>query len=91
MVEESPLQGCDRSRHGHADIDTVRRLNELIDSEVVIRKDAEARADEFARERNKRAAAVGVPGSVGDCLAAGQPAGVGAEPRTGHGMHHNGG
>ncbi|WP_246766264.1 hypothetical protein, partial [Pseudomonas syringae] len=30
--------GCDRSRHGRADIDTVRRLNELIDSELVIRK-----------------------------------------------------
>ncbi|EGH74994.1 hypothetical protein PSYAR_31070, partial [Pseudomonas syringae pv. aceris str. M302273] len=35
----------------NADIGTVRRLNELLDSERLARKDAEARADQFAKER----------------------------------------
>ncbi|OEC58394.1 chemotaxis protein [Pseudomonas sp. AP42] len=43
----------------NADIGTVRRLNELLDSERVARKEAEARADQFAKERNELAAAVG--------------------------------
>lgn len=42
-----------------ADIGTVRRLNELLDSEREARKAAEARADQFAKERNELAAAVG--------------------------------
>lgn len=43
----------------NADIGTVRRLNELLDSERAARKEADARADQFARERNELAAAVG--------------------------------
>ena len=43
----------------NADIGTVRRLNELLDSERVARKEAETRADQFAKERNELAAAVG--------------------------------
>lgn len=42
-----------------ADIGTVRRLNELLDSERTARKEAEARADQFAKERNDLAASVG--------------------------------
>ncbi|KTB99067.1 MULTISPECIES: hypothetical protein [Pseudomonas] len=42
-----------------ADIGTVRRLNELLDSERLARKEAEARSDQFAKERNELAAAVG--------------------------------
>jgi len=44
---------------GNADIGTVRRLNELLDSEREARKLAEARADQFAKERNELATAVG--------------------------------
>ena len=36
-----------------ADIGTVRRLNELLDSEREARKLAEVRADQFAQERNE--------------------------------------
>lgn len=43
----------------NADIGTVRRLNELLDSERQARREAEARADQFAKERNELAAAVG--------------------------------
>jgi len=43
----------------NADIGTVRRLNELLDSERTARTAAEARADQFAKERNELAAAVG--------------------------------
>lgn len=43
----------------NADVATLRRLNELLDSERVARKEAEARADQFAKERNELAAAVG--------------------------------
>ncbi|MBA1194983.1 chemotaxis protein [Pseudomonas entomophila] len=43
----------------NADIGTVRRLNELLDSEREARKQAEARADQFAKERNELAALVG--------------------------------
>jgi len=43
----------------NADIGTVRRLNELLDSEREARKLAEARADQFAKERNALAATVG--------------------------------
>lgn len=43
----------------NADIGTVRRLNDLLDSEREARKLAEARADQFAKERNELAAAVG--------------------------------
>ncbi|MFJ2526218.1 MAG: chemotaxis protein [Pseudomonas capeferrum] len=43
----------------NADIGTVRRLNELLDSEREARKLAEARADQFAKERNDLAATVG--------------------------------
>ncbi|RMM28956.1 Methyl-accepting chemotaxis protein [Pseudomonas syringae pv. pisi] len=43
----------------NADIGTVRRLNEPLDSERLARKEAEARADQFAKERNELAAAVG--------------------------------
>jgi len=43
----------------NADIGTVRRLNELLDSERSARKEAEARADQFAKERNDLAASVG--------------------------------
>jgi predicted RNase H-like nuclease (RuvC/YqgF family) len=42
-----------------ADIGTLRRLNELLNQERTARKEAEARADQFARERNDLAAAVG--------------------------------
>lgn len=43
----------------NADIGTVRRLNELLDSERARANAAEARADQFAKERNELAAAVG--------------------------------
>ncbi len=43
----------------NADIGAVRRLNELLDSEREARKQAEARADQFAKERNDLAALVG--------------------------------
>ncbi|MEX6663174.1 chemotaxis protein [Pseudomonas sp. W2-17] len=43
----------------NADIGTVRRLNELLDSERKRANAAEARADQFAKERNELAAAVG--------------------------------
>ncbi|KPB77956.1 chemotaxis protein [Pseudomonas cannabina] len=43
----------------NADIGTVRRLNELLDSERVARKEADARADQFAKERNDLVAMVG--------------------------------
>lgn len=43
----------------NADIGTVRRLNELLDSERETRKLAEARANQFAKERNDLAATVG--------------------------------
>lgn len=43
----------------NADIGTVRRLNDLLDSEREARKLAEARADQFAKERNELATAVG--------------------------------
>ena len=43
----------------NADIGTVRRLNDLLDSEREARKLAEARADQFAKERNDLAATVG--------------------------------
>ncbi|MBK5003020.1 chemotaxis protein [Pseudomonas sp. S31] len=43
----------------NADIGTVRRLNELLDSERAARKEAEARADQFAKERNDLAISVG--------------------------------
>jgi len=43
----------------NADIGTVRRLNELLDSEREARKLAEARADQFAKERNDLATTVG--------------------------------
>ena len=43
----------------NADIFTLRRLNELLDSEREARKLAEARADQFAKERNDLAATVG--------------------------------
>ncbi|OLY75607.1 chemotaxis protein [Pseudomonas sp. ATCC PTA-122608] len=42
-----------------ADIGTLRRLNELLNQERSARKEAEARADQFAKERNDLAAAVG--------------------------------
>jgi hypothetical protein len=56
----------------NADIGTVRRLNELLDSERQARKEAEARADQFAKERNELAAAVGrmTPESSFDLLGA---------------------
>ncbi|WP_426113558.1 chemotaxis protein [Pseudomonas sp. DSP3-2-2] len=43
----------------NADIGTVRRLNELLDSERARANAAEARADQFAKERNDAVAAVG--------------------------------
>lgn len=43
----------------NADIGTVRRLNELLDSEREARKLADARADQFAKVRNDLAATVG--------------------------------
>ena len=43
----------------NADIGTVRRLNELLDSERSRANAAEARADQFAKERNDAVAAVG--------------------------------
>ncbi|MBA6044041.1 MULTISPECIES: chemotaxis protein [Pseudomonas] len=43
----------------NADIGTLRRLNELLNQERSARKEAEARADQFAKERNDLAAAVG--------------------------------
>ena len=43
----------------NADIGTVRRLNELLDIERTRANAAEARADQFAKERNELAAAVG--------------------------------
>lgn len=42
-----------------ADIGVVRRLNELLDIEREARKEAEARADQFAKERNDLVAMVG--------------------------------
>lgn len=42
-----------------ADIGTLKRLNELLNQERSARKEAEARADQFAKERNDLAAAVG--------------------------------
>ena len=42
-----------------ADIGVVRRLNELLDIERGARKEAEARADQFAKERNDLVATVG--------------------------------
>lgn len=42
-----------------ADIGTVRRLNELLDSERRARIAAEGRTDQFAKERNVLAVAVG--------------------------------
>ncbi|WP_263226504.1 chemotaxis protein [Pseudomonas alabamensis] len=42
-----------------ADIGVVRRLNELLDIEREARKQSEARADQFAKERNDLAALVG--------------------------------
>ncbi|POD76677.1 chemotaxis protein [Pseudomonas syringae group genomosp. 3] len=43
----------------NADIGTVRRLNELLESERLARKEAEARSDQFVKERNERAATIG--------------------------------
>jgi chromosome segregation ATPase len=43
----------------NADIGIVRRLNELLDTERTRANAAEARADQFAKERNELAAAVG--------------------------------
>ncbi|MFK3943931.1 chemotaxis protein [Pseudomonas monteilii] len=43
----------------NADIGTVRRLNELLDSEREARKLAEARADQFAQERNELTRSMG--------------------------------
>jgi peptidoglycan hydrolase CwlO-like protein len=43
----------------NADIGTVRRLNELLDIERTRANAAEARADQFAKERNDLVAAVG--------------------------------
>jgi septal ring factor EnvC (AmiA/AmiB activator) len=43
----------------NADIGTVRRLNELLDTARARANAAEARADQFAKERNELAAAVG--------------------------------
>ena len=43
----------------NADIGTLKRLNELLNQERAARKEAEARADQFAKERNDLAAAVG--------------------------------
>ena len=40
-------------------IGTLKRLNELLNQERAARKEAEARADQFAKERNDLAAAVG--------------------------------
>ncbi len=42
-----------------ADIGTLKRLNELLNKERAARKEAESRADQFAKERNDLAAAVG--------------------------------
>ncbi|WP_426160493.1 chemotaxis protein [Pseudomonas sp. DWR1-3-2b2] len=42
-----------------ADIGTLKRLNELLNQERAARKEAEVRADQFAKERNDLAAAVG--------------------------------
>lgn len=42
-----------------ADIGTLKRLNELLNQERAARKEAETRADQFAKERNDLAAAVG--------------------------------
>ncbi|MBC3503574.1 chemotaxis protein [Pseudomonas sp. SWRI59] len=42
-----------------ADIGMVRRLNELLDIEREARQEAEARADQFAKERNDLVATVG--------------------------------
>lgn len=42
-----------------ADIGVVRRLNELLDIEREARKEAESRADQFAKERNDLVATVG--------------------------------
>ena len=42
-----------------ADIGTLKRLNELLNQERTARKEAEARADQFATERNDLAAAIG--------------------------------
>jgi len=42
-----------------ADIGTLKRLNELLNQERAARKEAEARADQFAKVRNDLAVAVG--------------------------------
>jgi hypothetical protein len=43
----------------NAGISAVQRLNELLDSERAARATAEARADQYAKERNELAAVVG--------------------------------
>jgi len=43
----------------NADIAVIRRLTELLDSERDARREAEAKADQFAKERNDLAATVG--------------------------------
>ena len=43
----------------NADIGTVRRLNELLNDEREARKAAEARADQFAQERNELTRSMG--------------------------------
>ena len=53
-----PKDATDRAMDS-ADIGTLRRLNELLNQERAARKEAEARADQFAKERNDLAAAVG--------------------------------
>ncbi|MDL2185532.1 chemotaxis protein [Pseudomonas sp. ChxA] len=50
--------GTDRAMDS-ADIGTLKRLNELLNQERAARKEAEALADQFAKERNDLAAAVG--------------------------------
>ncbi|MDZ5737600.1 chemotaxis protein [Pseudomonas asiatica] len=43
----------------NADIGVVRRLNELLDIERDARREAQARADQFAKERNELVITVG--------------------------------
>jgi len=52
----------------NADIGTVRRLNELLESQRNRTNAAEARTDQFAKERNELAAAVGRMGGKVEAL-----------------------
>ncbi|EJT83802.1 hypothetical protein PPS11_30086 [Pseudomonas putida S11] len=64
----------------NADIGVVRRLNELLDIERDARREAQARADQFAKERNELVITVGrLEGKIEALTSRG-----GHPPRAGH-------